>query len=73
MKAIDHYHKWVEWSEEDQVYVGKCPDLMTGIHGEDPIALYSELCATVDEIIVHFRETGRELPVSKTRPMMELA
>ena len=25
MKLIDQYHKWVEWSEEDQVYIGKCP------------------------------------------------
>lgn len=73
MKTIDRYHKWVEWSEEDQVYVGKCPDLMTGIHGDDPIAVYSELCETVDGIILHFREMGRELPASKTRPMMELA
>ena len=37
MKKSDQYHKWVEWSEEDQVYVGKCPDLITGIHGEDPV------------------------------------
>lgn len=31
MKTIEKYHKWVEWSEEDQVYIGKCPDLFTGI------------------------------------------
>ena len=36
MKTSDRYHKWVEWSEEDQVYIGKCPDLITGIHGDDP-------------------------------------
>jgi len=22
---------------------GKCPDLITGIHGDDPVKLYSEL------------------------------
>ena len=27
MKVIDTYHKWVEWSDEDQVYIGKCPEL----------------------------------------------
>ena len=43
MKASDQYHKWVEWSEEDQTYIGKCPDLLTGIHGDDPVRLYSEL------------------------------
>jgi len=34
MKTGDQYHKWVEWSEEDQTYIGKCPDLISGIHGE---------------------------------------
>jgi hypothetical protein len=33
MKKTDAYHKWVEWSAEDSVYVGKCPDLISGIHG----------------------------------------
>ncbi len=36
MRIIDQYHKWVEWSEEDRTYIGKCPDLITGIHGNDP-------------------------------------
>jgi hypothetical protein len=39
MKTIDHYHKWIEWSEEDRTYIGKCPDLITGIHGDDPVKL----------------------------------
>ncbi|MBC7979276.1 MAG: pilus assembly protein HicB [Armatimonadetes bacterium] len=73
MKAIDRYHKWVEWSDEDQVYIGKCPDLMTGIHGDDPLKVFAELCETVDDIIGHFEKSGRVLPESKTRPMMELA
>jgi len=72
MKTIDQYHKWVEWSEDDQVYIGKCPDLITGIHGDDPVVLYAELCETVEDVIDHFRETGRDLPLSTTRPMREL-
>ena len=39
MKKSDQYHKWVEWSAEDQTYIGKCPDVITGIHGEDPVAV----------------------------------
>ena len=39
MKDADQYHKWVEWGDEDQVYIGKCPDLITGIHGDDPVKL----------------------------------
>src|SRR5262249_38406964 len=31
MKKSNQYHKWVEWSEEDQTYIGKCPDVITGI------------------------------------------
>jgi hypothetical protein len=34
MRTTDAYHKWVEWSDEDGVCPGKCPDLITGIHGE---------------------------------------
>lgn len=73
MKVIDQYHKWVEWSEEDQVYIGKCPDLITGIHGDDPVQVYRELCEVVGEVIEHFTQSGRELPASRTRPMMEVA
>ena len=73
MKTSDHYHKWVEWSEEDQVYIGRCPDLITGIHGEDPIRLYSELCEVVEEVVIHFETTSRVLPPPKTRPMQEVA
>ena len=43
MKKTNLYHKWIEWSEQDQTYIGKCPDLITGIHGDDPVKLYGEL------------------------------
>jgi hypothetical protein len=51
MKDLDRYHKWVEWNEEDQVYIGKCPDLITGIHGDDPVSLYGELCSVVEDVM----------------------
>jgi len=73
MKSADRYHKWVEWSEEDQVYVGKCPDLITGIHGNDPVKLYRELRRVVEEVIAHFEATGKPLPTPRTHPMMEVA
>ena len=72
MKTIDQFHRWVEWSEEDQVYIGKCPDLITGIHGDDPVRVYQELNDVVQDVIEHFRQAGRTLPEAKTRPMMEL-
>lgn len=73
MKPADRYHKWVEWSEEDEVYVGKCPDLITGIHGDDPARLYAELCEVVDEVIAAFAADGRTLPEPRVRPMQDVA
>ena len=72
MKASDQYHKWVEWSDEDQIYIGKCPDLITGIHGDDPIKLYRELCEVVDDVIHHFATEGQPLPPPRIRPMQEV-
>ncbi len=69
MKPCDRYHKWVEWSDADQAYLGKCPDLMTGIHGDDPLAVYADLCAVVDEIIAQFEAEGRPLPSATVKPV----
>jgi predicted RNase H-like HicB family nuclease len=72
MKLVDQYHKWVEWSDEDGVYIGRCPDLVTGIHGDDPIRVYEELCQTIDETIAHFQSEGRPLPPPTVKPMREV-
>jgi len=71
-KLSDQYHKWVEWSDEDGVYVGKCPDLITGIHGSDPKNVYADLCEVVEEVIGHLESEGRSLPTPKVRPMQEV-
>jgi len=73
MKAADQYHKWVEWSDEDQTYIGRCPDLITGIHGDDPVKVYAELCEVVADVVRHFEQTSKPLPKRRTRPMMEMA
>jgi predicted RNase H-like HicB family nuclease len=72
MKTSDQYHKWVEWSEEDGVYIGKCPDVVTGIHGHDPVQVYADLCEVVDEVLAHFESQGRALPPRSVRPMREV-
>lgn len=72
MNENDRYHKWVEWSEKDDTYIGYCPDLITGIHGNDPTRLYAELCDAVDEVIRHFKQEGRPLPPPRIRPMREV-
>jgi hypothetical protein len=73
MKPSDRYHKWVEWSDEGQAYLGRCPDLITGIHGDEPVQLYAELCGIVEDIIRHFEAEGRPLPTPRIRPMQEVA
>ncbi len=73
MKGKDQYHKWVECSKEDQTYIGKCPDLITGIHGDDPVKLYGELREVVEDVIHHLEAAGRPLPIPRTRPMQEVA
>ena len=69
MKASDQYHKWIEWSDEDHIYIGKCPDVMTGIHGDDPVRLYSEFCGEVDAVLHSLALEGRPLPHIHDCPM----
>ena len=73
MKRIDEYHRWVEWNDEDQVYIGKCPDLISGIHGDDPVQVYKDLGEALQEVIDHFQRVGRALPAARIRPMMEVS
>ncbi len=65
MKVSDQYNKWIEWSEEDQIYIGQCPDLITGIHGDNPTRLYSELCDVIEDVIQHFFQ-GRPIITTAT-------
>lgn len=73
MKRSDKYHKWVEWSETDHANLGKCPDLISGIHGDDPVQVYADLRRVVEEVIQHFESQGRPLPPAKVRPMQDVA
>ncbi len=72
MKTSDQYYKCIDSSEDDQTYIGKCPDLLTGIHGDDPVRLYRELCDVIDDVIHHFAAEGRPLPCPRIRPMQEV-
>jgi predicted RNase H-like HicB family nuclease len=73
-KETDKYHRWVAWSEEDQVYVGRCPDLFSGgVHGDDPIKVARELEKVIDEWALDFRQSGEPLPPVRVKPMMEVA
>lgn len=63
MKTADQYLKIVEWSEEDQCYVGACPNLMLGgVHGDNETRVYEELCQAVEEWIDVYQKDGDPLP-----------
>ena len=63
MKMSAWYVKIVEWSDEDQCYVGSCPGLFYGgCHGDNEQAVFSELCRIVEETIELYRQDGRPLP-----------
>ena len=45
MKDSARYVKIVEWSEEDQCYVGSAPGLIYGgCHGDNERQVFEELC-----------------------------
>ena len=63
MKESARYVKIVEWSDEDECYVGSCPGLfLGGCHGQDERAVFEELCVIVEETIDLYHAGGRGLP-----------
>jgi predicted RNase H-like HicB family nuclease len=63
MKENAFYAKIVEWSEEDQCFVGSCPGLFYGgCHGDDESQVFAELCEIVDNTIDLYKQEGRPLP-----------
>jgi len=72
MKTTDAYHKWVEWSDEDGGSIGRCPDLISGIHAVDPVQVHADFSRVIEEVVAHFEESGRQLPPPRVRPMQEV-
>ncbi len=65
MKDSDKYLKIVEWSDEDQCYIGTCPGLFIGgCHGDDETKVYKELCILVDENIALYKADNKPIPNS---------
>ena len=63
MNESARYAKIVEWSEEDQCFIGSSPGLIYwGCHGQDERAVFDELCQVVAEAIVLSQEDGHALP-----------
>ena len=64
MKAEDRYHRFVRWSEENQLYIGYCPDLYFGgvCHGPNDEQVYAELCGIIRDEVAHRLSRGEALP-----------
>lgn len=63
MKESARYAKIVEWSDEDECYVGSAPGLVLGgCHGRDERAVFEELCEVVEEAIELYHQDSKPLP-----------
>ena len=57
------YTKFVEWSDKDNCFIGRCPELMLGgVHGNDEAKVYAELCAAVEEMVGLIHSDGHGMP-----------
>jgi predicted RNase H-like HicB family nuclease len=57
------YVKIIEWSEEDQCFIGSCPELFYGgCHGDNERHVFDELCQIIQETIKMYKQDGKTLP-----------
>lgn len=63
MRESARYAKIVEWSDEDQCFVGSSPGLIFGgCHGLDEKEVFAQLCDVVEEAIELYKQDGKPLP-----------
>ncbi|NOT57623.1 MAG: hypothetical protein HOP18_23705 [Deltaproteobacteria bacterium] len=63
MQDSARYVKLVEWSDEDQCFVGQCPGIIGPCcHGVQETQVYAELCQIVEEWVTLLKQAGRPLP-----------
>jgi len=63
VKNSARYIKIVEWSDEDQCFVGQCPGIIGPCcHGDNEAQVYAELCQIVEEWIAIMQQDGKPLP-----------
>ena len=65
MKKSNQYLKIVEWSDEDQCFIGRAPGLaLGGVHGKNEKKVYEKLCDVVDEWIKVHEDDNVPLPAA---------
>jgi predicted HicB family RNase H-like nuclease len=66
VKSAAQYPKIVEWSEEDSVFIGRCPDLFDGgVHGKDEAIVYAKLVALTLEWVEILHGDRVQLPKAR--------
>lgn len=63
MSESAKYIKIVEWSDEDECFIGYCPGIIGPCcHGDDEVEVYRQLCEIVDELLEHAEKKNQPLP-----------
>ncbi len=63
MKTKARYLKLVEWSEEDQLYIGSIPGWLGACcHGDDEATVFQELSDILDEWLQLYESEGLPVP-----------
>lgn len=68
MRERDKYLKLVEWSEEDNCYIGSVPGWIGQCcHGDDEAAVFKQVGIILDEWIDIYKKEGRKLPAATNK------
>ena len=63
MSESAKYIKIVEWSDEDECFIGYCPGIIGPCcHGDNEIEVYRQLCEIVEELLAHAHKRKQPLP-----------
>lgn len=63
IKIKENYLKIVEWSEDDQCFVGTAPGLILGgVHGNNQRKVFDKLCEAVKDAIALLKKEGKPIP-----------
>ena len=62
MRDSARYVKIIEWSDDDQCYVGSAPGLLRRLPWARRTSVFAELCDIVEDAIALYKADGRPLP-----------
>ena len=63
MSVSAKYIKIVEWSDEDECFIGYCPGIIGPCcHGDNEIEVFQQLCEIVDELLANAQKKNKLLP-----------